>query len=157
MPYTKALIRGYLAVSTVLLVGMGSAVFGDTVESFISPVLTDIRPIPESIHRTAKKMCWGWTANKKRFSPLINIDVVMDDHGDLSFPEIIDSETGRVFHSNASRPAGAIMHNVCVDVPSTVKPQDAVKIHMRMHYAGFLPLWQVSAPYPDVDFPPLNP
>lgn len=148
--------RAYIPFAAVALLGFVALASGPTLENRFRPIRGPDQRV-EVIERTAARVCWRWTFTKLRDVASDNLDaflVINGQPGGVAAP--YDMDTGR--------PWGILRFAVpvrdepyalrwCVALPPYLGPGDTVVVRQVAYYPGWMRLWRLPVPFPDVVSP----
>lgn len=142
-------IAGLSAAMIALNIGLQA---GPTIEARLAPIRG-----PQSIQvveRTPARLCWAWTFVKLRATWSDNLDAFLEidgQPGGIAAP--YDRDTGWPWGMKRFAVAprlGPYTLNYCVALPPAVQPGDTVRVRQVAFYPGWIGLWRLPVPFPEV-------
>lgn len=142
---------GPLCFACGMLVGLIQPRLGSQLETRLFPVIANQSIPAHSVTRTGRWLCWSWVRDKLRSPRALNLDVTLETaDGDRSSPEIINSATGLPWHTGGAMPPGHYETPFCLVLPEFTPEGQPVRVRQVITYRGFLGLWDLSVPVPEL-------
>ena len=150
--------RIYLPVAALALLAVAALSLGPFIEPRFLPVR--MNHSNHDAYRTSHEVCWMWSSDKLRFAFSDNVDVQLDLLGadgrvrNTFVPFLYNVRTGQPWQSGGVLGLSHSEIPYCIDLPRVVKPEDRIRVRFTPVCHGWLDLWPLPTPTPDMVFGP---
>jgi hypothetical protein len=142
--------RLYVAIA---LTFVASGTYGGRIEQQLFPIRSEQSIANVERTESPHELCWDWVSVKNRAAVSPHIDVQVETRSDSWSSSVTEKGTQLPWALSRAVGVGGHTQSYCTLLPSTVGPHDAVTVHQRLLYNGFLGAWSVPVDVPDVVSP----
>lgn len=124
--------------------------FGGVIQEAVAPIRTEQAIMNVVRSETPPRLCWEWHSRKNINVVSTGIDVSVDLDKDHFSTTVYERDTHQPWASSRAVSVGTHVQPYCIDLPFGVHPSDKLIVHQTILYPGWLHMWTVHVPIPDV-------